>query len=59
MRTSATTLVGLTVVGMVLAMIILVVISPVFVVLGFVVPLIPRAVVRYKLILLTAALSRS
>jgi len=49
MRASATALVGFTVVGMVLAIIILAVISPVFVVLGFVVPLIPRSVVRYKL----------
>jgi len=49
MRTSATALVVFSAVGMVVAMIVLAAISPVFVVLGLLVPLIPRAVVRYKL----------
>ena len=48
-KTSALGLVGATAVGTVCAMIVLFVISPVFVVLGFAVPLIPRAFVRYRL----------
>jgi len=48
-KTSALGLVGATTVGTVCVMIILAVISPVFVVLGFAVPLIPRAFVRYRL----------
>lgn len=48
-KTSALTLVGATIVATIFAMIILAVISPVFVVLGFAVPLVPRAFVRYRL----------
>jgi tight adherence protein B len=48
-KTSALAMVGGTAIATVCAMIILAVISPVFVILGFAVPLVPRAFVRYRL----------